>query len=208
MTVNRISKLFALVGTVLGLGGCDELGDVIDPPRDPEETMADVVSFETEDVVGTSTLVRNNNGVTMSFHTSDLEPGTVATIWWVVFHNPRACDGDCGADDLSNPDVDGTAFFAAGNVVKETGEADYWASLPVDLLTVDPDEEANQLIAGDGILKDTRDPEIHLVLRTHGDVIPDLVGHQLTTFDAGCTTAPPALQGPNTCANLQFAVHQ
>lgn len=126
----------------------------------------------------------------------------------MIFHNPGACDGDCGSDDLSNPDVDGTVFFAAGNVIKETGEADYWASLPVDLLTVEPDEEANQLIAGDGILKDPRGAEIHLVLRTHGEAIAELVGHQLTTFDAGCTTAPPALQGPNTCMNLQFAAHK
>lgn len=44
MTVNRISKLFVLVATVLGLGGCDELDDVLDPPGDPEETTADVTA--------------------------------------------------------------------------------------------------------------------------------------------------------------------
>lgn len=47
MTVNRILKLFALVVTVLGLGGCDEGDDVVDPPSDPDETTADVVVFET-----------------------------------------------------------------------------------------------------------------------------------------------------------------
>lgn len=207
MTANWISKPAALGAAVLVLAGCDELDDLVKPDPD-ETTTADVVVFESEDVVGSSTLVRNDDGVSMTFHTSELEPGTVATIWWVVFNNPEACEGDCDSDDLSSPAVDGTAFFAAGNVIKEGGEADYWASLPVDLLTVGPDEEANQLIAGDGILKDARSAEIHLVLRTHGEPIPDLIGHQLTTFDAGCTTAPPDFQGPNTCMNLQFAAHK
>lgn len=208
MNVNWISRLCALGAAVVVLGGCDELDDLLDPPDPEQTTTTDVVVIETGDVVGTSTLVRNDNGVSMSFHTSDLEPGTVATIWWVLFHHPDACEDDCGADDLSNPAVDGSAFFAAGNVIKEAGEADYWASLPVGLLTVESGEDANQLIAGDGILKDSRGAEIHLVLRTHGEPIPDLVGHQLTTFDAGCTTAPPALEGPNTCMNLQAAVHK
>lgn len=93
-------------------------------------------------------------------------------------------------------------------MIAESGEAHYWASLPIDLLTVDPDEDADQLIVGDGILEDPRGAEIHLVLRTHGEAIPGLVGYQLTTFNAGCTTAPPALQGPNTCMNLQAAIHK
>lgn len=201
MCITRIPVrgILAIAGTVLALGGCDEVDDILDPEPDPERTTtADVVVIETGDTVGSSTLVRSDNGASMTFQTSGLEPRTVATIWWVVFNNPDACAERCSSSDFENPDVDASVFFAAGNVIAESGEAEYWANLPVDLLTVEPDESENQLIVGDGILKDPRNAEIHLVLRTHGYMIPELVHRQTTTFDAGCTTAPPALQGPNT----------
>jgi hypothetical protein len=165
------------------------------------------------EVVGTSQLVRTNNGMNMTFQSGGLEPGTVATIWWVIFNNPEECvvPGNCGAADVFNPDqvqlVDISVFYAAGHVIGGSGKANYGAHIPVGKLTVNPDQDANQLIIGDGILKNAMGAEVHLVLRTHGPKIPHMVHQQVKTFDAGCTTAPPALQGPNTCQNLQFSVH-
>lgn len=167
-----------------------------------------VIDFATGGAVGVSQLVRNDNGITMNYRASGLEPGTVATIWWVIFNNPDECaTTPCGEADLANPDVDASVFFAAGHVIGGSGRANYGAGLPQDRLTVDPDPDANQLIVGDGILKDARGAEVHLVLRTHGPKIPHLVHQMVQTFDAGCTTAPPALQGPNTCENLQASAH-
>jgi hypothetical protein len=161
-----------------------------------------------------STLVRNDNGMSMTFHTSGLEPGTVATVWWAIFHHPELCfnPGNCTGADVNNDAqvelVDISVFYATGHVIGGSGKANYGAHLPVGRLTVDPDPSANQLIRGDGVLKDARGADVHLVIRTHGPAIPGLINHQLSTFDAGCTTAPPALQGPNTCMNIQVSVHE
>ena len=62
------------------------------------------------DGVGTSTLVRNDNGVAMTIHTVGLPAGTADTVWWVIFNNPSACSHGmgglrCGAGDLSVPAV-------------------------------------------------------------------------------------------------------
>jgi len=174
-------------------------------------TISPVVRFSDMAVVGTSKLTRNDNGVSMSYSASELQPGTIATIWWVVYNNPDACTfgtlGKCAGPDLQNPDVRGTAFYAAGHVIGGSGKAQYGAHLPSGRVIVDPDPDANQVFIGNGILEDARTPEIHLVLRTHGEKIPGMVNRQLSTHDAGCTTAPPALQGPNTCMNLLFSIH-
>jgi hypothetical protein len=161
-----------------------------------------------------STLVRTDNGISMTYKTSGLEPGTVATIWWVIFNEPENCivSNMCTPDDVVGPnnriaEADISVFFAAGTIIGGSGKAHYAAGLQANKLTVDPDPAANQLIDGDGILKNPRGAEVHLVLRSHGPKIPGLVHQQLKTFDAGCTTAPPALQGPNTCMNLQASVH-
>lgn len=181
-----------------------------------DASASDVIMFGSGAVVGASTLVRNDAGVRMTFQTSGIDASTVATIWWVVFNNPDACEGgivegrelQCTSGDFGNPEVDASVFYATGHVIGGSGKANYAAWLPVGRLTVDPDPSANQLIVGDGILDDARGAEIHVVLRTHGPTIPGMVHQQLNTFDAGCTTAPPGLQGPNTCMNLQFATHE
>jgi hypothetical protein len=49
-------------------------------------------------------------------------------------------------------------------------------------------------------LLDLTKAEIHLVLRTHGLMRADLLGQQVTMFNGGCP--------PNSCGNLQFAVHR
>jgi hypothetical protein len=147
MRIEGISNVLALLGVALAVGACDELDDVLNPdPKPDQTTTADVFVLGTGDVVGTSKLVRNDNGVSMTFHTDGLEPGTIATIWWVLFHNPSACAGDCGSADLANPAVDGSAFFAAGNVVKESREADYWASLPVGIQVIGKPLDHHRLV--------------------------------------------------------------
>lgn len=217
--------LTVALAALLGAAGCEtptetQVDDALDGPQfamSADASMSDVIVFGSGGMVaGTSTLVRNDAGVRMTFQTSGVEPRTVATIWWVVFNNPDACEGgmseglelQCASGDFGNPEVDASVFYATGHVIGGSGKANYAAWLPADRLTVDPDPSANQLIVGDGILDDPRGAEIHVVLRTHGPTIPGMVHQQLNTFDAGCTTAPPGLEGPNTCMNLQFATHE
>jgi hypothetical protein len=58
-------------------------------------------------------------------------------------------------------------------------------------------------------LMDARKAEIHFVIRSHGPLIPGIIHEQISTFNAGCGGFPPELgtPGPNTCEDLQFAVH-
>jgi len=60
-------------------------------------STADVISVASGKAVGTSELVRNNNGVSFSLKTSELEPANPYTLWLVVFNNPEeyrdGCDG-------------------------------------------------------------------------------------------------------------------
>lgn len=48
-------------------------------------------------------------------------------------------------------------------------------------------------------LLDAKGAEIHFVIRTHGQAIPDLVDEQISTLNGGCP--------PNTCSNVLMAKH-
>jgi len=50
--------------------------------------------------------------------TSGLDINAAYTVWWIVFNNPSACTGGCGADDLGNPATAASAFYAAGFVTR------------------------------------------------------------------------------------------
>ncbi len=59
----------------------------------------------------------------------------------------------------------------------------------------------DRLPRNDG-LTDPEGAEIHLVLRTHGPVIPELVNEQIHSFNRGCEVGEPNV---GICRNLQFA---
>ncbi len=144
-----------------------------------------------------SMLVRTDDGVTMTIHTSDLEPGAAYTVWWVIFNDPAMCsDGVCGMNDLlpfgGSPAVMSSVVRATGHVIGNNGVGDFAAHL----------EEGNplgQVLFGPGLL-DARGAEIHLVVRSHGQPIPGLVDEQISMFNGGCKV--------NTCTDVQFTIHQ
>jgi hypothetical protein len=80
-----------------------------------------------------SELIRSKDGVFMTFHTQGLIPGSVATAWWVVFNNPKACaTTPCRvADLLSNPYSQPSLLYAAGRVVGADGALDIGAFLAI-----------------------------------------------------------------------------
>ena len=144
---------------------------------------------------GLSTLVRSADGVTGTFLTT-LEPNEAATIWWVVFNRPENCTGGvCDEDDVlpppGNVDAGVSVLYATGRVADAYGKADYGARLMVGDMT--------NVLFGPG-LQDVKNAEIHMVARSHGPAVPDMVQEQISTFNEGCP--------PSGCVDIQFAVHQ
>lgn len=170
------------------------------------------------DLVGSSTLVRNDNGVSVTLETSDLEPGHVVTLWWIVANEPDDCEeglpglSQCGPDDHVAGRGAMSVLHAAGRIVNEDGTARYGAHLRVG-------DVSRALFAGEPGLTDARGAEVILVLKSHGPRIPTMTADMLRTFAGGCaaenlppgpTPRPEVLgtPGPNEgCAEIQVSVH-
>lgn len=142
-----------------------------------------------------SSLVRNDAGVTMTFHTSTLEPGAAYTVWWVVFNHPEFCSAPCNANDFGNAAVQASRAFAAGHVIGSDGRANFGGHLEVG--------DASGFLDGPWGLTNPRGAEIHLVARTHGQPLTgELLQAQTSTFNGGCEPGQP--YPPATCANRGF----
>jgi hypothetical protein len=122
---------------------------------------------------------------------------TAVTMWFAVFNNPDACmaggPGVCGTPDLQNAAAQPALVYGSGQRVRGEGPVSFAASLT----------KGSTLGAqlGSGLL-DPAKAEIHVVLRSHGPVLPDVaqLGSQISIFNGGCP--------PNACGNLQVAVHR
>lgn len=163
--------------------------------------------------VGDAALVRTRWGVHAWLGTSELPRGP-HTLWWVVWNNPEACGDDgCNDADLGAPGVDADIGYADGYVVRRAGHAYFAASLREGRpLTGFPPELG--ITSGSG-LKDSHTAEVHLIVRSHGPSIRGLVRDMARTFHGGCDysvfggVVPEGaygVPGPNTCAEMQFAV--
>jgi hypothetical protein len=151
-------------------------------------------------------LVRNDNGVGVTIHTTGLTPGTADTVWWVFFNNPSAClhgmfGARCGLGDvLTNPASLPSVQFAAGHVIGSDGVGNYGAYFSAG---------AAPVCAGFGLpcngLLDARTADVHVVIRTHGDAIPGLVDEQISSFNGGCLAGEPNV---GQCHNVQASVHE
>jgi len=168
-------------------------------------------------VVGSSTLVRTDNGLSATVDTSGLKPGDVVTLWWIVANSPEECQAGlpglsrCGPADHVAGRGDMSVHHAAGRIAAEDGTASYGAHLRVG-------DVSRALFEGEPGLVDPRGAEVILVLKTHGPKIPALTAEMLRTFAGGChdQTVPPSLiarpemlgtSGPNDCAEIQVTVH-
>jgi hypothetical protein len=164
--------------------------------------------------VGSSKLVRTDNGMSADLETTGLTPGHVVTLWWVVFNDPDGCQAgipgfsSCGRDDALAGRGGVSPNHAAGAIVDEDGTVGFGAHLRVG--------DDSRALAGPGLVA-PRGAEVILVLKTHGPKIPGLVSDQLHTFAGGCadqSDAPPSTPpellgtpGPNDCAEIQVSVH-
>jgi len=135
-------------------------------------------------VAGASTtLVRDVDGVTAAAIISDLEAGAAHTMWLLIFNDPSRCSNrPCAPAKGDPPD---SAVLAAGGVASSKGKASF----------------AGQVAAGaDSGLTNPLGAEIHVVIRSHGPAIAEMLEAQTTTLNGGCP--------PNKCANVQGSPHQ
>ena len=144
-------------------------------------------------VVGSSRLHRNDGGANVRVQTTDLTEGHAYTLWWVVFNNPEYCVDGCNGDDFEanggDPRVEASQLYASGNVVTGIGSVGFGAHLAVG--------DTSGAEFGPGLL-DPMGAEIHVVVRTHGAVLPGEVAAQTLTLSGGCNPE---------CTNLQAALH-
>ena len=146
-------------------------------PNAADQDFASVKVIATGTVVGSAQLVRNNNGITCTIHTSGLVPGDAYSVWWVMPDESliyNASGGIAGAD--------GTATFAGHASVGPVG--------PVDGSTV--------LSNGDGSFDQPRIDTVLVIVRHHGPPIPGQINQQTGSFNFGC--------GAGGCANVQRAM--
>lgn len=149
--------------------------------------------------VGTSTLVRTDQGISASFHSSGLPAGQAVTLWFVVFNNPSACTGGCGLDDiLFNEAAEGDFLVGAGNVVGGSGTANFGGHLAVGDISGSAFPEIGMPGRSVG-LTNPWGAQVGLLVHSHG---PKLTGEalvaQLSSFTGGCTVFLGDLELPGS----------
>jgi hypothetical protein len=139
-----------------------------------------------------SKIVRNDNGVTVSVSTT-VDPGTY-TMWMLLWNDPSQCNGSEGL--VCDPAVDALdcVLFVAGHVVGNNGTLNYSGHRRVYDRTgaIGPP-------CVDG-LTNPQGAAAHLIIRSHGPILPGLVNLQISTVDGACDV--------NDCADVQAAAHE
>jgi len=161
-------------------------------------SSSNVYTFADMENVGTSKLVRNQNGVSFNVKTTGLDKGNAYTLWVVIFNNPEGCnDNGCNDDEFEDPALFAAAgidvLHGAGSLAGGTGKATFSGNRS------EGDNSGSIIGADSPGLIDSELAEIHLVVRDHGSKIPGSIQEQIGTFNGGCP--------PNSCEDIQFAVH-
>ncbi len=146
-------------------------------------------------------IVRTTSSVSVTVRTQDLPPGAY-TNWWEVYNFPENCIDECNfPEDVFNPAVGYSVFWAAGSIVDEDGVAYFEASLPVGetpgppcpaVPFVDP-----RMLAGCGLLNPLG-AQINYILKTHGapNDDPRVLYRQVGTLGGTCTNPPGPVDHP------------
>jgi len=213
--MKNLLKIFT-VFLILVSTSCTQEG-LIDSPiesKKASKSTVDVFNVVNGTMVGTSTLHRNKNGITVNFKTTDLTPGYAYTLWWVIWNNPQECEGypgACAESDFAIADlVEVEVLYAAGHVVGGSGTGKFSGHLNEN----DASESINYLfpIDSNGGLHDAETAEVHLVLRSHGPAIPGMVNEQIGSYLGGCSTFFDAFteipDDVGECGDFEAAIHQ
>lgn len=161
-------------------------------------------------------IVRNDNGVSFSFHARELKPGHVYTLWFVVVNSPKKCakypEPCTGSDDVigNTQGVQADVTFANGIVAGDSGKE----TISGRIL----EGELPNPWFGYGF-EDAGAAEIHLVVNDHGPKVAAIEEDMMHSYRGGCTdeSLPPSFPdkaksdgppGPNTCRLYQTAIFQ
>lgn len=153
----------------------------------------DFESGNTDNPVGTSSLVRTSKGISGNYKTEGLRPGNAVTLWFIVFNYPEDCVAGpylCSPYDLGpEAAAKGDFLVASGNVIGASGMGEFGGYLSVgdtsgsgfaEVNCPDTWDCAPGLIDPDGAL---------VVLATH-DHGPQQTGQvlkeQISSFLGGC----------------------
>lgn len=160
-------------------------------------------------------LTRYDNGVTGVITTNSLEEGVVYTLWWVAFNEPYNCsDGICNEDDLFVIEDGAIARDEAGNrllnmdaietaqVSVQHAAGGYAVDGTFHTSASLGEGDVPGIVFGPG-LTDAQTAEVHLVIRSHGEMIEGEFADQISTFGGGCDPIDVA-----PCDDVQFAVFQ
>ncbi|MCH8799286.1 MAG: hypothetical protein IH963_00085 [Chloroflexi bacterium] len=187
---NRALLVFVVAGLLAGVlfaygsasaGGGEEIGNST-PMYDFQDHGGVEILFRKQR--GTSELVRDAEGISMSFDTTDLPVGAF-TVWWVIFNNPTACSNDdCGSSDtrLGGP-ARASILWATGGIVGPDRIGHASAHLKVGL-----DNAPGYVHRGPG-LTNPIEAEVHIVIKYHGPPQydnPEILALQLTSFVGDC----------------------
>jgi hypothetical protein len=148
---------------------------------------------------GGATLYRSSQGLEMRVATSGLLLNSSYTVWWVIFNNPSACVGGCGADDLSNPAVRASVLYAAGFVTGLSDTANVTAHVEAGAVPDGLDIEQGVGQVGSNVGLEPGNgfrAEVHIIVRTHGLTNIGHVDAQIGSFNGACNP---------TCTNVQAA---
>lgn len=224
----KIGLALVLVVLVIGLivAGTVLAGSSSQRSEAPVYWSWDFESGNTDNPVGTSSLVRTGNGISADYKTDGLTPGNAVTLWFIVFNYPDLCtpdQGGCSPDDLG-PDTaaKGDFLVASGHVIGESRKGNFGGHLNAgdvsgsglaEMICPDTMDCTSGLIEPEGAL---------VVLATH-DHGPALTGQelkeQISTFLGDCdegflgnefgfATGPqdiPLEKG--YCSTIQFSPH-
>lgn len=179
----------------------------------------DVLAFADLEDRGETQLWRTDDGIRTRVR-ADLPQG-VYTMWWVVWNTPEGCADPfaCNEPDLFDPEGDtGLAIgYGGGAVVGPDGTFSLQSRLAEGATLTRfpyPEFSAVGVSLTETTLVDSDHAEIHLVFRSHGDIVPGMLRTQRATFNGACTYQPPLDSaspiygdpGPNTCEDQFFAV--
>ena len=162
--------------------------------------------------LGAARLNRTRNELWATLHASDLAAHTAYTVWVTVFNRPDACttnpggEVQCGAPDImATPNL---ARASAFNVGAFLTNGDGTANISVHVRSGPVPEGAAVLFGAGGMNDNGVRPglrvgngfgaEVHVVIRGHGDLLPEAIVDQLSAFLGGCP--------PNACANAQVVM--
>jgi hypothetical protein len=188
-----------LAPLVMVAAGCAAEGDGISDLDESQRRQA-VSMFDIYEgtLIDNSSVTLRRDPVSTTFEVQTVvTPGDVYTAWICGWNDPSECqfggaeaEGNnlCGVDDLDTP----SAFcqHAGGAVATSTGE-----------LTIRGfDYDGAEVLfspSGNGLIN-PMGAEIQIVIRTHGQALPDLLAEQLSEYEGGCEV--------NACDATQYGI--